>query len=62
MPRTLVEIAADIVEQEVQDGAVATDTYIEGQNAGLNVDALIERAEELYDIATEELEATVNND
>lgn len=62
MPRTLVEIAADIVEQEVRDGAVATDTYIEGRNAGLNVDALIEQAEELYDFAAEELEATVSND
>ena len=61
MPRTLVEIAADIIEEQVNQGAVSTDLYMEGTNSGLNVDVLIENAEGLYDIAAEELEETLDH-
>jgi len=61
MPRTLVEIAADIIEEKVNQGVVSTDLYMEGTNSGLNVDVIIENAEGLYDIAAEELEETLDH-
>jgi len=54
--RSLVVIAADIVEQQAEDGAVSADLYVEGTNAGLNVDALIEQAEDLYALSEETFE------
>lgn len=56
--RSTVDIAADIVEQQVNQGAVRVDLYTEGNLAGLNVDVLIEQAEELYAISEEQFEET----
>ena len=54
--RSTVVIAADIVEIQATEGAVGADLYMEGTNAGLNVDALIEQAEELYALSEETFE------
>jgi len=54
--RSLVVIAADIVEIQATEGAVPTDLYTEGTLAGLNVDALIEQAEDLYALSEETFE------
>lgn len=51
--------AADIVAAQAKDGVVPTDLYIKGNNLGLDVDGLIESAEELYDIAEDEIENTL---
>lgn len=56
--RSKVVIAADIVEEQATQGLVSTDLYTEGNLAGLNVNALIEQAEELYAISEETFEDT----
>lgn len=62
MARSNVQICADIVESTVQRGVVDVDLYMEATNAGINVDAVMERAEDLYALATEEFEETVADD
>lgn len=54
--RSQEAIAADIVEEQATQGLVSTDLYTEGNLAGLNVDALIERAEDLYELANQTLD------
>lgn len=46
-------IGADIVEAQAVDGSVPTDLYMEGSEAGLNVDNLIDQAVELYELSEE---------
>jgi len=54
--RSVEAIAADIVTAQAEDGLVPVDLYQEGTLAGLNVEALIERAEDLYELANETLD------
>jgi phosphoribosylformimino-5-aminoimidazole carboxamide ribonucleotide (ProFAR) isomerase len=56
--RSKVVIAADIVESQAIEGLVSTDLYMEGTNAGLNVDTLIEQAEEIYAVSEETFQET----
>ena len=56
--RSQVVIAADIVESQATEGLVRTDLYMEGTNAGLNVDTLIEQAEEIYAVSEETFQET----
>jgi len=56
--RSQVVIAADIVESQATEGLVSTDLYMEGTNAGLNVDALTEQAEEIYAVSEETFQET----
>lgn len=56
--RSQVEIGADIVQAQAKEGAVPVDLYMEGNNAGLNVDALIEQAEDLYELSEGLIEKT----
>ena len=56
--RSQVAIAADIVESQATEGLVRTDLYMEGTNAGLNVDTLIEQAEEIYAVSEETFQET----
>lgn len=60
--RSQVIIAADIVEEQVSQGAVGADLYAEGKNAGLNVDVLIEQAEDLYALSEETFDEALSND
>lgn len=62
MERELLEVAADIVEEWATQGVVSTDLYARGTLLGLNVDVLIEQAEDLYELSNEQLEATLNPD
>jgi len=57
-----VEIAAEIVEEQVNNGAVSTDLYMKGNEAGLNVDFLIENAEAIYAVSEEEFNETFDTD
>jgi phosphoribosylformimino-5-aminoimidazole carboxamide ribonucleotide (ProFAR) isomerase len=56
--RSQVVIAADIVESQATECLVSTDLYMEGTNAGLNVDTLIEQAEEIYAVSEETFQET----
>jgi len=56
--RSQVVIAADIVDSQATEGLVSTDLYMEGTNAGLNVDTLIEQAEEIYAVSEETFQET----
>lgn len=58
--RNQIVVAADIVESQAMDGAVSTDLYMEGTNLGLNVDVLIEQAEEIYALSEESFEETLD--
>jgi len=58
--RSQVVIAADIVEEQATEGLVSTDLYMEGTNAGLNVDTLIEQAEEIYAVSEETFHQTLD--
>lgn len=60
--RSQVEIGADIVQAQANEGAVSVDLYMEGTNAGLNVDALIEQAEDLYELSEGLIEETFDTD
>lgn len=60
--RSQVIIAADIVEEQATQGAVGVDLYTEGTNAGLNVDVLIEQAEDLYALSEETFDEAISND
>lgn len=60
--RSQVVIAADIVEEQATQGLVSTDLYTEGNLAGLNVDVLIEQAEDLYALSEETFDEAISND
>lgn len=53
-------IGADIVVEKAQKGTVSSDLYAEGSNAGINVDALMEQAEALYELSEETFEEAIN--
>lgn len=58
--RSVLDIAADIVEIQATEGVIPTDLYAEGQNAGLVVDVLVQQAEELYELSNEQIEQTLD--
>lgn len=41
-------IAAKVILEEVEDGIVSTDTFMAAQNEGIDVQALIDAAEDYY--------------
>ena len=45
-----VALAAKVIREYVEDGIVSTDTLINAQNAGVQVDAVLEFAEEIYEL------------
>lgn len=62
MSRHATDIAADIVLAQVNDGLVPVDLYQEGTIAGLNVDVLIEQAEDLYELSESTFEESLDLD
>lgn len=54
--RDAVQVAADIVEEYATTGVVSTDLYTEGNLSGLDVDALMEQAEDLYALSESGIE------
>lgn len=60
MSRNQTEIAADIVLAQVNDGLVPVDLYQEGTLAGLNVDVLIDQAEELHELSETTFEESLD--
>lgn len=62
MARSHVQIAADIVEQTVERGVISADLFIEASDVGINVDALMAMAEDLYELATEQAEEAFDYD
>jgi hypothetical protein len=58
--RSQVVIAADIVESQATEGLVSTDLYMEGTDAGLDVDTLIEQAEDIYAVSEETFQETLD--
>lgn len=62
MSRSQTEIAADIVLAQVNDGLVPVDLYQEGTIAGINVDTLIEQAEDLYELSETTFEESLDLD
>ena len=56
--------AAQVILEEVEDGIVSTDTFMAAQNEGIDVQALIDAAEDYYAVffeTTQSLEEVLDD-
>lgn len=49
------KLAAKVILEYVEDGIVSTDTLINAQNAGVDVDVLLDYADGIYELTQGEL-------